>query len=146
MKSCKVLRQKETKMTDIKQFIEKNDTFAQHIGIQLLEAGAGSAKAVLKIDQQHLNAVNIVHGGAIYTLADLVFAAASNSHGNIAVAINASISYLKAVTGGMLTAEAQEVSCNRKLATYSIQVTDDKGDLVASFQRMVYRKKERIPI
>ena len=133
-------------MTDIKQFIEENDTFAQHIGIQLLEAGAGSAKAVLKIDQQHLNAVNIVHGGAIYTLADLVFAAASNSHGNIAVAINASISYLKAVTGGMLTAEAQEVSRNRKLATYSIRVTDDKGDLVASFQGMVYRKKERIPI
>ena len=133
-------------MTDIKQFIGENDTFAKHIGIQLLEAGAGSAKAVLKIDQQHLNAVNIVHGGAIYTLADLVFAAASNSHGNIAVAINASISYLKAVTGGMLTAEAQEVSRNRKLATYSIQVTDDKGDLVASFQGMVYRKKERIPI
>lgn len=133
-------------MEDIRQFISKNDKFAEHIGIELLEASKGYAKAILKIDRQHLNAVNIVHGGAIFTLADLVFAAASNSHGTVAVAINVTISYLKAAAGGTLTAEAREVSRNRKLATYSIRVTDDGGDLVASFQGMVYRKKDKIPI
>jgi len=131
-------------MEDFRQFISKNDKFAEHIGIELLEASEGCAKAILKIDRQHLNAVNIVHGGAIFTLADLVFAAASNSHGTVAVAINVTISYLKAVAGGILTAEARETSRNRKLATYSIRVTDDGGDLVASFQGMVYRKKDKI--
>ena len=90
--------------------------------------------------------MNIVHGGAIFTLADLVFAAASNSHGNVAVAINVTISYLKAAAGGTLTAEAREVSRNRKLATYSIRIRDDSGDLVASFQGMVYRKKDKFPV
>ena len=133
-------------MEDIRQFISKNDKFAKHIGIELLEASEGHATAILKIGRQHLNAVNIVHGGAIFTLADLVFAAASNSHGTVAVAINVTISYLKAAAGGTLTAEAREVSRNRKLATYSIRVTDDGGDLVASFQGMVYRKKDKISI
>ncbi len=133
-------------MKEIRKFISNNDQFARHIGIRLLEVTSGSAKACLKIDKNHLNAANIVHGGTIFTLADLVFAAASNSHGNVTVAINASIFYFKAVSAGTLTAEAKEVSCTQKLATYLIQVTDDNGDLIATFQGMVYRKKDKVPI
>ena len=96
------------------------------------------------INDSHLNGVNVVHGGAIFTLADLAFAAASNSHGTVAVAINASIWFVTAAREGTLYAEAKEVSRNPKLATYSIQVTDDSGDIVAHFEGMVYRKKDQI--
>ena len=82
----------------------KNDRFAKHSGIELLEIGAGRAKARMTITDAHLNGVSLVHGGAIFTLADLVFAAASNSHGTIAVGVNASIAYLKAVSSGTVTA------------------------------------------
>lgn len=119
-----------------------NDQFAKHSGIELLEVSKGYAKAAMTLHEMHLNGVGTVHGGAIFTLADFVFAAASNSHGTIAVAINVSISYVKAAIKGTLTAEAQEESINPKLATYRVRVTDDSGDLVASFQGMVYRKKE----
>ena len=122
----------------------KNDRFAKHSGIELLEITPGRAKARMKIDDRHLNGVNVVHGGAIFTLADLVFAAASNSHGTVAVAINASIWFVKAAKEGTLYAEAREVSCNPKLAVYSIEVTDDAGELVAKFEGMVYRKKDPI--
>jgi len=122
----------------------KNDRFARHSGIELLDIGKGYAKAKMAITDSHLNGVNLVHGGAIFTLADLVFAAASNSHGTVAVAINASIWFVKAAKQGTLFAEAKEVSCNPKLATYSIRVTDDSGELVASFEGMVYRKKDQI--
>ena len=83
---------------------------------------------------------------AVFALADLVFAVASNSHGSIAMGINVSISYLKAVQKGVLFAEAIEVSINPKLATYTINVTDASNDLVAIFQGMVYRKKDAIPL
>jgi acyl-CoA thioesterase len=118
------------------------DQFAKHGGIELVEVSKGYAKAVMAIRQMHLNGVGTVHGGAIFTLADFVFAAASNSHGTIAVAISVSISYVKAAINGILTAEAKEESINPKLATYRVRVTDETGDLVASFQGMVYRKKE----
>jgi acyl-CoA thioesterase len=122
----------------------KNDRFARHSGIELLEIGEGRAKAKMTIQDSHLNGVNLVHGGAIFTLADLVFAAASNSHGTVAVAINASIWFVKAATEGTLYAEATEVSLNPKLATYSIKVTDEAGELIAIFEGMVYRKKDPI--
>jgi acyl-CoA thioesterase len=68
----------------------KRDLFAHHVGIELIEAHNGYAKASLAIKEHHLNGVGRVHGGVIFTLADLAFAAASNSQGRVAVAISAS--------------------------------------------------------
>jgi acyl-CoA thioesterase len=133
-------------MEAIKKFFQKNDKFADYVGIELLEVSLGSAKAKMEIKRHHLNGVKTVHGAAIFTLADLVFAVASNSHGSIAMGINVSISYLKALKEGVLYAEAMEISKNPKLAAYQVQVTDDVGDLVATFQGMVYRKKEEIMV
>jgi acyl-CoA thioesterase len=133
-------------MKEIKQFFTKNDKFAEFVGIELLEVSEGKAKARMEIRDHHLNGVKTVHGAAIFALADLVFAVASNSHGTIAMGINVSISYLKAVTQWVLFAEATQVSINPKLATYAINVTDSDNDLVATFQGMVYRKKQAIGI
>ncbi len=130
-------------MQTIRNFL-KNDRFAEHNGIELLEITQGGAKAKLDIRDYHLNGANIVHGGAIFALADLVFAAASNSHGTIAVAINANISFLKASAGGTLYAEAREIAKNPRLGTYTIDVTNEDGDVIAIFQGMVYRKKDKI--
>jgi acyl-CoA thioesterase len=69
---------------------------------------------------------------------------ASNSHGNVAVAVNVNISFLKAASQGTLFAEATEVSRNSKLASYTIRVTNERDDLIAIFQGMVYRKKDQI--
>jgi acyl-CoA thioesterase len=128
-------------MKNIKEFFKKRDQFAKYVGLELLEAAEGRAKVRLKIQQHHLNGVNIVHGGAIFSLADFAFAVASNSHGTLALGINANISYVKASSGGVLTADAVEVAINSKLATYQINITNEKGDLIAVFQGTVYRKR-----
>jgi acyl-CoA thioesterase len=61
------------------------------------------------------------------------------------VSINASISYFKATgLGSILLAEAQTESLNPKLATYTVRVTDQTGDLIALTQATVYRKKETV--
>lgn len=127
-----------------KTFFSENDHFAQHCGIELEEVGPGTARAQMPIQPFHLNGHDFVHGAAMFTLADLVFAAASNAHGQAAVGINVSISYMKAVSSGTLYAQARELSCSAKISTYTIDVTDDQGDLVAVFQGMAYRKKEKI--
>ncbi|HNW38056.1 MAG TPA: PaaI family thioesterase [Methanosarcina vacuolata] len=127
-------------MKNIKDFL-KNDNFAAISGIEILEASPGYAKARMNIEEKHLNALKTVQGGAIFTLADLTFAAASNAYGNVAVAINANISFVKAATGKTLIAEAKETSINPKISTYTVNITDDKGDLVAIFHGMGYRKK-----
>ena len=122
-----------------------HDRFAKHAGVELVEMAPGYAKVKMAIEEYHLNGVKIVHGGAIFTLADFAFAVASNSHGRVAVGINASISYVKAARSGVLFAEAREISLNAKLGNYSVNVFDEQGELVAVFQGTVYRKKEEQP-
>jgi len=120
------------------------DRFAALAGIRLVEVAPGRAVAEMEVSDHHFNAVDVVHGGAIFTLADFAFAAASNSHGQVALAINASISYFHPARGRKLTAEATEVSANNRLASYNVDVFDDEQKLVARFSGMVYRKKEKI--
>ena len=126
-------------MPYLKQFLN-DDKFALHAGIELLEVKSGTAKVRMEIKPFHLNGVGLVHGGALFTLADFAFAAAANSHEEVAVAINASISYLKGVKAGTLYAEAEEISNNRKISVYSIKVTNEAGQLIAMFQGLAYKR------
>ena len=127
-------------MQNIKEHFDRNDQFARHSGIELLEIAEGRATARMPIKDFHLNGANTVHGGAIFTLADFAFAAASNSHGDLAMGINTSTSFVKAATAGTLYACAEEVSLSRKLATYLVRITDQDNELIALFQGTVYRK------
>ena len=130
-------------MDIVKKFIDA-DRFAKHLDIEMIDYDQGKARARMAIKDHHLNSAGTVHGGAIFSLADAAFSVASNSHGTLAMAINVSISYFKAVKGGTLIAEAEEVSLNPKLATYLIPVFDEQGNRIAQFQGTVYRKKESI--
>ena len=130
-------------MDYIKEFF-KRDQFAELCGIELVDVSPGSAKAEMMVKKEHLNGVNTVHGGAIFTLADFAFAAAANSHGQVTVAINVSITYMKALTKGKITAEAQEISRNPKLSTYTIDVFNEDGEIAAVFQGLAYQKKESL--
>jgi len=129
-------------MKDIRDFFSTRDRFAKYVGIEIVEVAKGRAKVKLDLRKEHLNGVNIVHGAVLFALADYAFAIASNSHGQVALAINATISFLKAVSSGTIYAEAVELSRNPKLATYKIDVFHDSGDLLAIFQGTVYIKKQ----
>jgi acyl-CoA thioesterase len=130
-------------MGEISEFF-KRDLFAAKNDIEMVEIGPGSAKARMKVTSEHLNAVGTVHGGALFSLADFAFAMAANSGGQVTVAINVSISYFKAVSSGVLTANAREVSGGGRIASYTVEINDETEDLVALFQGMAYRKREML--
>lgn len=130
-------------METIRQYF-KDDQFARHCNIELLSVSPGHAAARMTLHPHHWNALKTVQGGAIFTLADFTFAAASNSHGTVAVAINVNITFMKAAVSGTLWAEAKEISKNFKIGTYTVDVKDDHGDLIAQFQGLAYRKKDKV--
>ena len=118
----------------------ENDRFASTNKITLVKAKAGNAIAKMEITDNHLNGLNIVQGGAIFTLADFAFAAASNMKGKVTVSVSANISFFKIPFGSMLTAIATEVSCDKKLCSYNVDVTDMNHELVAKVYVTAYMK------
>ncbi len=123
----------------------ENDRFAATSGMRLLELGPGYAKTNLQVEPRHLNNVGTVQGGAIFTLADYAFGAASKTGGRVAVAVSTNLSFLKPTRSGTLYAEATEVSRSRRLSVCTVQVTNDAGELVALFQGTAYIKDEPFP-
>ncbi len=126
-------------MDRVKEFSEM-DAFARHCGVELIDIGDGTARGRLPIQPHHLNGVGIVHGAALFTLADAVFAAASNSHGYVAVAININISYLKSTEAGVLFANAVENNERGRIGSYTVTITDESEQTIAVFEGLVYRK------
>ena len=123
---------------DIMQLATR-DPFVTSVGIRAVDAGPGHATVALDIRPEHINFNGKCHGGAIFTLADTAFGLASNSHGLVAVGIDAHITYhVAAEAGDTLTATAVEISRNRKIAVYRIEVTRSDGALVAGFTGTVY--------
>lgn len=126
----------------LKDYFQK-DRFAALTGIKLLDAEEGYCRAMLKIEDRHLNAANMVQGGAIFTLADFAFAVASNSRGQLSLAINANISFLEGKSTGILFATATEVADPRRIGAYDVLITDENNTVVARFNGIVYRKNEQ---
>lgn len=122
----------------------RQDPYAELLGIELLELKPGYSLLSMIVREDMVNFHGIPHGGAIFSLADAAFGAASNSHGRMAVALNIEISYLRTVVPGTkLIGEATEEHLGQRTALYHITVSTEKGDLVASCHGVVYRRKER---
>jgi len=120
----------------------ENDRFAAFVGIELVKVQPGYAVAKMNISEKHLNGVDIIQGGAIFTLADFAFAAAANACGQITVAINANISFYKASNGKSLIAEAKEVSSSHKIANYNVDVFNEHRDHIAQLSITGYKKNK----
>lgn len=124
----------------------KNDHFAGKVGIELVEVRPGYSKAQVTIGPQHLNAGHRTQGGVLFTLADLALAAAANSHGALALSLSSHITFLRGSgPGDTLTAEATEQYVGRSTGCYQVDITNQHGQLVATFQSSVFRKGDALP-
>lgn len=129
----------EKECRSIAAFFER-DRFAKENGVRIVEVRVGFARTEMTVEPRHLNSVGILQGGALFTLADLAFALACNSHGVLAVGCQADVTWFKAIRSGRLVAVAEEVSRTRTLSTCLIRVTGDDGQLVALFKGVAYIK------
>ena len=101
------------------------DPYCATLGIEVTALEPGYAEAELEITPALTNFHGIPHGGAIHSLADAACAAAANSRGEDAVALEGNISYLDAVeVGTTLRATAEEVHTGGRTAAYEVVVAE----------------------
>ncbi len=124
----------------------QNDAFARYLGARVDIVKPGHSRVALTVTENMTNFHGTTHGAVIFAVSDMAFAAACNSHGRVAVALNVSISFLKpSHAGDRLVAEAREIHNGRRTSLYDIRVCNaDTGDLVAKSQDQAYRLDEWI--
>lgn len=133
----------EARQLQINEYIQR-DQFSNFLGASVEVPEPGHSRVTLTVTDDMLNFHGTTHGGVIFALGDIAFAAAANSYGQTAVALNVGINFLKATkSGDRLIAEAIEQSAEGPMALYDITIRDERtGDLVAKSNDLGYRKKE----
>ena len=111
----------------------KNDHFAYENGMQIDELTDDVCVCSAVITDRHKNAYGGVMGGAIFTLADLAFAAASNNRHYPTVAQQVSINYLNSVKGSRMFAKAVCKKDGRTTCVYNVDIYDEDGRDIAQF-------------
>ena len=121
----------------------RKDAFASWLGATIESIEPGYSRVSLTVSDTMLNFHSMTHGGLVFALGDIAFGAASNAHGQIALALNVAISFLRPTKAGdHLVAEASEVHLGGATALYDIVVTEqNSGQCIAKSQATVYRKR-----
>ncbi len=128
----------------LKDLLNKNDRFAAVNGIQLTEVREGYARAEMTVGEEHLNGGNVCQGGALFTLADLAFAAVTNSRGQLSFGVQSSITFSQSARlGDHLIAECVETFPHHRLPYCEVKVRNQQGQLICSFTGMAYSKSDK---
>jgi acyl-CoA thioesterase len=125
---------------DVLKIMLRKDRFSKWLGLQIDEHKKGYCKLHFRVNDDMLNGFYNIHGGVLFAASDSAFAFACNSHGNITVALDVSISFARpAKSGDLLTVEAIEIFLGNKIGIYDIRTTNENGELVAMFKGTAYR-------
>ncbi len=126
----------------MKEFKSKaeQDPFAMFLGITIEEVEQGRARCSIRITPDMLNFLGLVHGGLVFSLADVAFSLASNSDHTPSYALDVSGTFLKsAEVGDRITAEANMLSTTKRTGLYRMEVRKNE-ELIATFNGTVFRK------
>jgi acyl-CoA thioesterase len=116
------------------------DRVAPGLGVLIDEVRPRYARLHMTVRDDMLNAVEICHGGVIFTFADCAFAYACNSENKRNLATHCSISFAAAARPGEeLTAVAKECIHQGRIGVYDITVTGDAGRVIAVFRGQSYQ-------
>lgn len=109
--------------------LSSQDNFVTWMGVELVNAEAGTVSVRMTVREEHLNFMGWAHGGLLFAFADTAFGLASNSRERHSVGIDAHIAYLSGVrSGDDLIATATEVSRTKRKGVYRVDVTREKDE------------------
>ena len=129
----------EKKVTQSTREIIEGDAYGEAIGAELVDIREGWARVRLDLAPRHLNFLGMVHGGVIFSLADLAFGAAANSFGTRAMALSVGVDFLAAApVDGELTAEVELVKRAGRTGFYRMEVRDGEGSEIARCHGWAY--------
>ncbi len=107
-------------------FMNKN-----HIRLEAVELDR--VVTVMEAGPDSLNPYGFVHGGALYTMADCACGAAARTDGRKYVTLSSSFNFLHSgLEGDVIRAEAKVRRRGRTTCFVDVDLTNDRGDLLAS--------------
>jgi acyl-CoA thioesterase len=121
------------------------DQFSQWLGIEIVEVSEGYCKAKMKLREEMINGLGVVHGGIAFSLADSAFAFACNNRNNLSLALDTSMNFTKPLLpGDELVAEAKELHNGKSTGVYLVTLYNQNNMQVGLFKGTCFRTGKRV--
>ncbi len=108
--------------------------FKEGLELDLIQSSPGAAEMVLEVKASHLNAVGVLHGGAVFTLVDSSMACAimeTLKEGETCVSVEIKVNNVAPVRDGTIVARSTIGHRGKTLVHLETDVRTTHGRLVA---------------
>ena len=112
--------------------VNRHNPFVQLIGVEIAEVGPDRSLLRLELRPEMLNPHGLVHGGALFTLADNAAGCASSTDGRTYVTQGGDIHFLHTQASGVVWAEALVKHRGRSTVLVEVTLTGEGGRLLAT--------------
>lgn len=108
-----------------------NNPFMQHNHMKITKVSTECSEIIMEVHPDGLNIMGMVHGGLIYSLADVVTGITARADGRKYVTQSAHINFIGNVSEGTVTARGILVRRGRSITIVRGVVTDENGRMLA---------------
>lgn len=120
------------KDSDIEQEIERVNAFSAHNSFRLEAVERDRAVYRLDIQPESRNPHGMVHGGALYTMADDAAGMAVHTDGRRYVTQSGTLNFLTNQREGVIRAEGRVRRRGKRTVYVSVEITNEEGVLLAA--------------
>lgn len=120
---------------DIQAFLEyfrRTDALSREMGISVRSLSAEGAEAEMGISDNEKNYMGMLHGGAFFTIADVVAGLCVSYYGEQCVTLSSNLNYLKAAAAGKIIARSTLSRRGRKICVCEIRIISEEGTLLCT--------------
>lgn len=122
----------------IEQLRLQKNAFTEHNFYELEAIEEDRAVYRLDIRPESLNPHGMVHGGALYTMADDAAGAAAHTDGRYHVTQHGDLNFLKNQSSGVIRAEGRVRRRGKHTCLVEVDITNEDGELLATGQFSYY--------
>ncbi len=121
----------ELNFQEIMEVRNQTNAFARSIGLGLTFLEEGHAVTEMDITENQLNPIGSVHGGCLYTAADVAAGGAAISFGDVVTTVDSSFRYLRpGLNTTRIKADAVAVKHGKRLTVIQVNVFNQDDTLL----------------
>ncbi|MBQ1290866.1 MAG: PaaI family thioesterase [Lachnospiraceae bacterium] len=121
----------ELNFQEIMEVRNQTNAFARSIGLGLTFLEEGHAVTEMDITENQLNPIGSVHGGCLYTAADVAAGGAAISFGDVVTTVDSSFRYLRpGLNTTRIKADAVAVKHGKRLTVIQVNVFNQNDTLL----------------
>lgn len=119
--------------------------YMRFLGIEFLVLKKGYASARMKLKKELANPYGMLHGGSLYSLADIVAGTAACMEGRYVTTVNGSMNFMLPAKGTeYIYCEAVSLRQGKRLAVFEVKLKDDENRLLDSGEFTFYVTEQEV--